>query len=115
MTIKLTHLTIILQKITLSFNITDNCKTCKSDSKGRTPTANYKQTADAPSSYSTDTVPVDKREIFIPGFIEINSNLNLRCIAFSILKVLIPSLNKSDISGLRLARPKTSYYKLKKC
>ena len=127
MTIKLNHLIIILQKITLtlltttiikililiivittnSFDITDNCKTCKSNSKDRTPAANYKQTADAPPSYSTNTVPVEKREIFIPGFMEINSNLNLHCVAFSILKVLIPSLDKSDINGVRLASPKT--------
>ena len=46
---------------------------------------------------------IERRELFIPGFMKINNTNNLQCIAFSILKTLIPSLNQSDICGVRLA------------
>ena len=49
---------------------------------------------------------VERREIFIPGFMTINSDKNLYSIAFSILRVLLPSLNRSDICRVRFARPK---------
>ena len=41
---------------------------------------------------------IERRELFVPGFMPINSETNLRCIAFSILKTLIPSLHQSDSS-----------------
>ena len=52
-------------------------------------------------SQTSDAVPVEKRELFIPGFMEINNEINLRCISYSILKALLPSLNQSDICGVR--------------
>ena len=42
---------------------------------------------------------------------KINNELNMRCIAFSVLKALLPSLNdiREDISETRIAHPKSSY------
>ena len=37
---------------------------------------------------------------------EIKNNINLNYIALSVLKAILPSLSHSDISGVRLARPK---------
>ena len=39
---------------------------------------------------------------------KINHDTNLSCLAFSILKTLLPSLSRSEISGVRLAHPKSS-------
>lgn len=38
---------------------------------------------------------------------DITSSLNLHCISFSILKVLIPSLNQDDITGARLLKSRS--------
>ena len=58
-----------------------------------------------PSS-SEHEIPVERREVFIPGFIKINNELNMQCLSFSILKALLPSLNRSDICGVREIRLK---------
>ena len=39
---------------------------------------------------------------------KIHNDINLSCLAFSILKVVLTSLSQSDICGVRLARPKLS-------
>ena len=57
---------------------------------------------------SKDVDLIERRELFIPGFMKINGEDNLRCIAFSILKTLVPSLTQSDISGVRFVRSKTT-------
>ena len=44
---------------------------------------------------TSNSVPVEKRELFVPGFMEITNENNLRCISYSILKALLPSLNQS--------------------
>ena len=51
---------------------------------------------------------IERRELFIPGFMKINNESKLRSIAFSILKTLITSLNLSDISGVRFVNSKSS-------
>ena len=48
---------------------------------------------------------IEKRELFIHGFMQINNVNNLRCIAYSILHSLMPSLTQSDISGVRFVPP----------
>ena len=50
---------------------------------------------------TSTAAPVEKRELFIPGFMVINNEINLRCISYCILKALLPSLNQSDICGVR--------------
>ena len=55
----------------------------------------------SPASHPSIYVPIERREVFIPGFMVINSIMNLECVAFSILKYLLPSLNQSDICGVR--------------
>ena len=39
---------------------------------------------------------------------KINDESSMRCISFSILKALLPSLNHSDICGVRVAEYKSS-------
>ena len=42
---------------------------------------------------------------------EINSEQNLNWIAFSILRAILPTLSRSDINGVRIARPKLATLK----
>ena len=81
----------------------------------------YKKKKNTESSNSKPSIPhtlstklnnkgvhlIERRELFIPGFMKINNECNLRCIAHSILITLIPSLNQSDISGVRFDRSKS--------
>ena len=53
-------------------------------------------------------VPVESREVFIPGFMKVNNEHNMTCLSFSILKSLLPSLNCSDICEIREACTKFS-------
>ena len=56
---------------------------------------------------------VEKREVFVPGFMKINSKLNMQCISFSILKALLFSLNHSDICGVPTSIPQINVKKSK--
>ena len=88
-----------------SRGIADCQNTINPDSDGK---VSIPSTAKAPLTIFNinDTDLIERRELFIPGFMHIHSESNLRCIAFSILVALIPSLNQSDICDVRFAHPK---------
>ena len=44
---------------------------------------------------------VERRDIFIPGFKNINSNANLFVLVFAVFKALLSSLQPQDICGVR--------------
>ena len=59
------------------------------------------------TTHITDGILNERRELFIPGFMNLSNDINLNCLAFSILKILLPSLSQTDICGVRLARPRS--------
>ena len=73
----------------------------------------------SPSDYNTphlltNSYQIERREVFIPGFMKLNDESSMRCISFSILKTLLPSLNSLDICGVRAARPKLTPMRITK-
>ena len=73
-----------------------------SNKEGTSAVAQPFTTLAPPPLQENDDGLIERREVFIPGFMEINSDINLNCIALSVLKAILPSLNHSDISGVRL-------------
>lgn len=62
-----------------------------------------------PAANSTTTqVHDERRELFIPGFMKINNDTNLNCLAYSILRMVLPSFTRTDIIKVRLAQSKAS-------
>ena len=88
-----------------NFTSTDNHGTCSLDHNSKLLTHNRKLQSTI-TIHRSDNTPIERREIFIPDFMIIENEQNLKLIALSIPKTLIPSLNQSDIVGVRIARPK---------
>lgn len=78
-----------------------------SDSDNRVPLTNEIEHSSEIRSHDADLK--ERRELFVPGFMPINSDINLRCIAFAILKTINPSLTESDISAIRSFPFKSSH------
>ena len=64
--------------------MTNKCKT-KFTNNDRTSVEVQSFSVFPPTIQETDDMPIERRDVFIPGFMEINSEQNLNCIAFSIL------------------------------
>ena len=44
---------------------------------------------------------IERREVFIPGFMHITNDANCYALAYSVLKALLPSLNRNDVCAVR--------------
>ena len=45
--------------------------------------------------------PIERRGIYVSGFTAITDTINLSSLSFAVLKAILPSLNREDISGCR--------------
>ena len=49
----------------------------------------------------TEDGAIERREVFIPGFMHITDDANCYVLAYSVLKALLPSLNRDDVCAVR--------------
>ena len=89
--------------ITNNFQKSSNLMTCSSN-QVKNHTTIDRLTPPSITNAIADSItdaPVERREIFIPGFMRIDNITNLRRISYAILKAFYPSLDEGDICGVR--------------